>query len=125
MANEITLVGGLSASKGGAVLAPNTLTVQADMTGEDMAFITQTATTSDAALDIGSVATGSFYWLKVYNRDSTNYVELSTDTGGNFDANVILRIPPGAFAGPILVTGVKYIEADTASCDCSVYAVEV
>jgi len=125
MANEITLVGGLSASKGGAVLAPNTLTVQVDMAGNDMAFITQSAETTDAALDIGSVATGSWYWLKVFNRDATNYVELSATTSTAFGDELFVRIPPGAFAGPIMVTGVKYIRANTAACDCSVYAVEV
>jgi hypothetical protein len=124
MANEVTATSNLFASKGGAVIGTAAITLQRDMAGNDMVQATQTiGHSADEALNLGDVATGGYYDLEVYNRDATNYVELSNATGGSFAAGVWCRIPP-LWTSRVHRTGVVYAKADTAACDVTVRAVE-
>ena len=124
MSDEVTATSNLFASKGGAVIGTAAITLQRDMTGNDMVQATQTiGHSADEALNLGDVATGGYYDLEVYNRDATNYVELSNDTGGSFAGAVWCRIPP-LWTSRVHRTGVVYAKADTAACDVTVRAVE-
>jgi hypothetical protein len=124
MANEITVTTNLFAAKASAVIGTAAITKQKDMSGGDMAQVTQTITESaDVALDIGSVATGGHYWLEIFNRDATNYIDIGDATGGSFAASIFARVPANS---SILLhrTGAAYGKANTADVDVSIRAVE-
>lgn len=126
MANEITAVCSLSASKGGASIntvgSSGSATKQFDMTGADMASGTMNVGTTDEALPIpADIATCKMLFIK--NLDATNYVEFSYATGGSFVARV--RIDPGASVMFRPTSTTCYVQANTAACDIFWAAVEV
>lgn len=120
MANEITMVAGLSASKGGAVINPGTMTAQQTMAGEDMMQETVPSTTSAALFTWGGI-TGVPAAVLIKNLDSTNYVEIGGDSGLTVFK---LKLLAGK---SILITpssATMYHKANTASCQLLVVAVE-
>lgn len=127
MADEITINASLKAVKGGAavnsaVAAGGSQTTHT-MSGSDMASFTQLITqAADVALAIPANISpvGDLY---VENRDSTNYLELSTGTGGSFAAGKFAKIRPGRRA-LFQPTGTIYAKANTADCAASATAVE-
>jgi hypothetical protein len=114
MANEIGLTVTLSAAKGGAYTASNQTSVQPNMTGTGMGDQTQSISNSaDSAIALPGSVTGN-YWLKIVNLDTTNFLSLSTATGGSFAAAVFAKLQPGA-ACVFLATRTIYAKADTAA----------
>lgn len=93
MANEATVIAGLSASKNGAVVNPGTNTKLVSMTGNDMAQATVPLTTASTQLNPMGAISGApaAVWLK--NLDATNSILISGETG--FTAVFQLLIPPG------------------------------
>jgi hypothetical protein len=123
MANEVTSTTNLFASKGGAVIGTAAVTLSRDMAGNDMIQATQTIGTADEPIAVGDVNTGAPYDLEIYNRDATNYIELSTASGGSFDGARFSRVPP-LWTVRIHAIGVVHAKANTDPCDVTVRAVE-
>jgi hypothetical protein len=127
MASEISISCSLSASKGGASInsvgTSGGATSTHDMAGADMGSETQTVTqAADVALDIpAGVSPVGDLWIK--NLDATNYIQLSTATGGSFAAAVYAKVRPGrkALYQP---TGTVYAKANTADCRIAFAVVE-
>lgn len=126
MANEITQVVSLLASKSGASIntvgSSGSATKQYDMTGADMASGTMNVGTTDEAIPIpADIATCKLLYLK--NLDATNYIEFSYGTGGAFAA--VIRIDPGMAVIFRPTSTTCYWQANTAACDAFWAAVEV
>lgn len=128
MANEITIVAGLSVSKGGAQIATGTLSKQVTMAGEDMLCQTHLVASgvgNGVTLPLGDLA--SIGQLFVKNLDPTNYVELATDEAMSA-GKIFETLQPGEFylGHPKFVTGATsvYARAHTAACLCVVAACE-
>ena len=118
MANEISLTSKLAVSKGGASITNLTSTETVDMSGVNMSGVVQdvgsgTATSGFEVVEVGDVATGSDYWLHIYNMDSTNYMRVSLTSG----AATHFVIPPGAFFGPskVFASVVPQVNFDTSA----------
>ena len=116
MADEIQISVKLYSAKGGAYLGSETTSVTLDMAGTHMGSGTQAiGTASDEALDLPADITGN-RWLLVKNLEAEggNYIELATDTGGQFSSHTFGRVPA---AGAVLLyaTGTIYAKANTAS----------
>ena len=117
MASEIQFNITFSAAKGGAATSSINRTTPADMTGTGMGDLVQLAGhAADSALALPGSVTGN-YWVMVYNMDPTNFVSISTGTGGAFAAAVFAVVPAGLTAGPFLCTRSLYVKADTADCN--------
>ena len=70
---------------------------------------------------MGDINTGgnTLGYFMVWNRDSTNYVEISYGdaTSTNFNDKKIAKIPAGEAAGPMLaVANIIYAKANVAAC---------
>jgi len=123
MASEITLTAKFVAKKGSAFATsfPDVTTTSVDMAGDNCGNLTQTIGTTAEAIDMGDVNTGgnTLGWFIVWNRDPTNYVQISYGdaSGTNFVDKMIAKIPAGKYAGPLLATSnVIYAKANTAAC---------
>jgi len=81
MANEATIVAGISASKNGAVLAPGTSTTQYSMTGDIMASGVVGTSTSPALLDLGPLTGTSIGGIWFKNLDATDTITISGEVG--------------------------------------------
>lgn len=127
MANEITAVCSLLASKGGASIntvgSSGSATKQFDMTGSDMASGTMNVGNgADEAVPIpADIGTCKLLYLK--NLDATNYIEFSYGTGGGFSA--VIRIDAGMAVMFRPTSTTCYVKANTAACDMFWAAVEV
>jgi hypothetical protein len=122
MANEITLRFSLAAEKGGASIASTTQTKQLTLAGDDMTAPTQLiGHDADEALVTGDVAAPAGYLL-IKNLDASNYVELSTGTGGSFAAGKFAKIRAGC---PCMFQplGPVYAQANTADVRVQIWAV--
>ena len=93
MANEATVIAGLSASKNGAVVNPGTNTKLVSMTGNDMATATVALTTSSTQLNPMGTITGAPGAVFLKNLDATNTILIAGQTG--FSDVFQLSIPPG------------------------------
>lgn len=70
------------------------------------------------ALSIGGVTSSTAQFIYVRNTDATNYVTVSTDSGG---ANPFTRLLPGEqMLVPYNPSSTYYVEAHTAACLCLV-----
>lgn len=117
MANEITIsTKYYCATAGGAYTPSQTITKTLNQTGTNVGSFTQDITTSDAALDIPASVTGNL-WVEINNlgaKTDTNYIEISTATGGSFSASKFGMIPgAGVFAGMIPSGVTWYLESNT------------
>lgn len=125
MANEITITGGLSASKGGAVIATGTKTKLITMTGDDIYCATQAVGTSHEALTIPAEI-GTIGRLFIFNMDATNFITVAigadmTNTFAKIRAGEFISLQPyTATTGPAL-----RVLADTASVNIMVAATEL
>lgn len=119
MANEISTTANFTAIKGGATInvsASKSIT----MSGSDMVQATQNIGTSAEALDFGDI-TGTPAFCIVKNLDSTNYIELATDSGM---VNKFAKILAGQWAAFPPSSGTIYAQANTASCLAQIGAAE-
>lgn len=120
MANEIQIVAGLSASKGGANIATGTKTKLLTMAGDDMYQATQNVGTAHEALLLPAEI-GTLGALMIYNMDTTNYLELAV---GADMTNKIAKIRPGAFCLLEPPSATLRVAANTAAVNILVAAVE-
>ncbi len=100
---------------------PKTVSIAANtkinQTGSRCASGIQTATTSPAALDIGSLGGGTLGRFAIKNLDPTNILTLLTATGGT---DIISLLPgemaQGRFAAAITAPAIES-EASTVNCE--------
>ena len=123
MSAEINASVSLSVSKGGASIATGTLSKTIDMTGSDMATFTQVIGTSNEAVAFPSDISGDVF-LVCKNLDSTNYVELFSDSG---NANLLSKMNPGepCLLARVPSTGKLFSRANTASLTVQFWIDEV
>jgi hypothetical protein len=120
MANELSSNGNFRFTKGGLTTSANASFV-ATVTGQVCAM-NQVATTSWVALNTPA-AIAAIARIFVKNEDATNFIELSTDSGGS---PVLCKLVAGEFNSISLPAAVAalYVRADTASCNVSFIVVE-
>jgi hypothetical protein len=121
MANEITHTSSLSFQKDG--VSGNAMAVagaQHNVSGYRYFRQIQSVTTSEAALQLGSLAT--LGWCIMKNLDATNFIQVRTATGGI----AFLKLKAGETAVFRFGTGVTapFIIADTATCKVEYMIVE-
>lgn len=121
MANELTITGGISASKGGAVIATGTKTKLITMTGNDMFCGTQEVGTSHEALNVPAEI-GTIGWLYIYNTDATNFIEVAI---GSDMTNTFAKIPAGCFISLMPSSSTIRVKADTAAVTVMVAITEL
>jgi hypothetical protein len=113
MANEITRVVSITVSKGGASISSGTISQTIDMTGVDMATITQAIGTSNEALGVPTDVSGDVD-LVVKNLDSANYVEIFKDSG---NTHLLSKLFAGQACSLTNVPAASlYARANTAAC---------
>jgi hypothetical protein len=112
MANELTLTGSLSFTKG-RIAAVGMLKsgLQATVAGT-AGYVrkTQSVGTSAAALDVGDITTPGFVFIQ--NNDVTNYVEVLDSVSGV----ACIRILANEFALFRFTTAAPAVKAHTAAC---------
>jgi len=119
MADELTLSGSMSFSKGGVTLSVAKTGVLVTVSGTKVSEYVQTVGTSEEALILGDIGTPGH--IMIQNLDATNYVSLRRATG---EGNVI-KILAGKFAGPFqLEATAPFVIANTASVAIRVWLVE-
>ncbi len=107
MANELTLSGKISYSKGGAEVTRNLTSTSVTIAGTAIAQGVQSIPTSDTTLTI--VAAPGYVFVK--NLDATNYVQVGPDA-----TNWFLKLFPGQWAiFPINGTAM-HAKANTGAC---------
>lgn len=121
MANEITYVVSLSASKGGASINSGTISDTLDMTGVDMATVTQDVDASNEALDVPADVTGDVH-LVVKNLDSAKTLYVYKD---NADAHLLSKLGPGEACSLRSVPASSlYVKASAADCQIQFWICE-
>ena len=110
MANEITITGSLTGSKGSAGISSGSVSKSFDMAGDDFQTITQTIATTETTLT-PSTGIGTEGAFMIRNLDTANFIELGFSTGV-----YPLKVPPGAPLVGVLNTGDIVAKADTAAC---------
>lgn len=128
MANEISIIAKLTASKGGSSVTNATSTKSVDMTGANMVsdVLTLAIATQTLVPVTGVVDTTANYHLLIYSAAAnTNYIEVYTDLDAY--AAPLSRIYPGQFFFPgLMVGGVDIkLKAITTTADVNIVAVEV
>jgi len=97
MADEIRFSLSLQVSKGGAAIATGTLSDSIDMSGADMATVTQSVSgTADTieALGVPSDVTGDVF-LVIKHNGSSGTVTVSKDNGGPPASHVLSKLSAG------------------------------
>lgn len=119
MANELTISGSMSFSKGGVTTSKSYTGKTVTVSGTKYTKIVQTIGTSEEALDLGDVGTPGYCIIE--NLDATNFVSIRRATGeGNF-----LKILGGKAVGPLMLAATApYAIADTANVAIELTLVE-
>ncbi|AMV30916.1 hypothetical protein VN12_02290 [Pirellula sp. SH-Sr6A] len=120
MADEITILSGISVLKGNLYFSVPAVAYQDDMTGTGgptPGYVT--LGTTEESIALSELSTVGWFWMK--NLDSANYVRWGFSTGVYGG-----RIRAGETAGPFrLEPGTTlYMIANTAACKMLVYAFE-
>jgi hypothetical protein len=120
MADEKTITLKYTATKGGASITTGTLTDTWNMGGADMATGTQAVGTS---VEVATIPADISYPADVIvkNLDSTNFVNVYTDSGGTSQCSKLL---PGTLCYLAGISAIPYLKADTASCQVQWFAFE-
>lgn len=123
MANEITVTAKLAASKGGTSASNATQSFNIDMAGSQVYHANPDITTTAALLSVSPVDSTARYHLFIRNTDSTNEVLLSFNGGSTWPIVIL----PGKSMGPITVAASQtlWLDAQIATCNCEVVAVEI
>lgn len=119
MANEVYTTLSLTASKGGAKIT-HSVSVRADMTGDDMIQTTQVIGTTSELVSFGEIS-GAPQFVLITNLDGTNFVEIGGDTGLTVFK---LKILAGKSILVSLSSATLYAKADTAAVRIQILAVE-
>lgn len=124
MANEVTIVAGVSASKNGAVVNPGTSTKQLTMTGDDMISSTVNVTAAAGGQQItwGGIS-GAPGVVCIKNLDAANFVTFAGQTGFTDVLQIKLLAGESAIFYPASAT--LWAKADTAAVNVLIVAVEV
>ena len=120
MSQEVKVSIAFSASKSGASVNGGTETQTFDMAGSNMTGDTQTVLSASwNALSFGAIS-GAPSGFRIKNLDSTNYIQLSADSGG---ANPLVKLTAGKtnFISPV---GTVYAKANSANVKVQIYAAE-
>lgn len=121
MANEISIIAKLTASKGGTTVTNATSSDSIDMAGTNMCCYIQNIGTTAEALTMTDINTGSAYRVLLRNKDDTNYVDISFDSGSTFPVQIL----PGEICGPIMrPSGSIHARANTAAIELEIVAAE-
>lgn len=131
MAREVTIYAGISAAKNGATIASfnssligGSANIVYDMSGANVGGDPQDiSNAADSAVTMPGGVT-NIGVLVIKNVDPTNYVELSTGTGGTFAANVFDRIKPGMVSILHPTTNAVNAKANTATVKIMKYIAE-
>jgi hypothetical protein len=119
MASELTCTAILKFDKGSMARTLSVGPVQFDVSGTQYTNIVQAVGTSEEVLAVNDTALGG--WLLMINRDTVNYVEWYTGTGGT----VTGKLEPGEFAlFRTNTTADIYLKANTAGCDVEILLVD-
>ena len=115
MADEITLTAAIAYedSEDSDILLALPTDVQVTVSTKKFVHAKQSIGLSEEAIGLGEVT--SLGWSIFINRDSANFINLKTGTGGT----IIMKIPAGKCAGPFLFgSGITapFAIADTAAC---------
>lgn len=119
MADELAISARLSYAEGDISDFLEMLPANFNVTGSRYAHNTYTATTSATAIPIPAGTLGFAIFI---NRDTTNYVELKTATGGVMFAKI--KAGEGAMFRFPSATTAPFILANTASCTVEYMIVE-
>ena len=120
MANEITMVAGLSANKGGSVVNPGNQTKQLTMANSAMTQYALSLTTAATLVSFPGFA-GVPACVLIKNNDATNYIEVGGDSGLTVFK---LKVLPGESVLLTPSSATMYFKANTASCNVFVVAVD-
>jgi hypothetical protein len=109
----------LSAVKNGSTIRIDT-TDLTTLTGNPTYHGVQSIATSSTALEIGAVVTDGTIFIA--NRDATNFVEVSVDTGFASD-NVFAKLFPGQWMYVPVKTRTLFVRANAAACliECAAF----
>ena len=98
MANEINIISGFTASKGGvAVSLSGNKTTSMATTANNLIHTVQDVGTSPENVQLGDISTADEYMVALKNLDSTAYIDVDFYSG---DASSQVRIRPGETSGP-------------------------
>ncbi len=118
MANELTLGFSLGYLKNNTTVQAAVAALQATVAGNGLNSLTAySAPTAETAIPLGSVTTPGG-WLAIVNTDSSNFVTVRTQVGGEKMAELLpgyFMILPMPRTSPIVVPSTQ---SDTAPCLC-------
>lgn len=117
MANELSINQSLTFAKGNYRLSITPGNLQFTVTGTLFEHNTVTVTTSDGALNKGSIGTIGYCYVR--NLDATNYVDVGVD-----GTNYVVRLKPGENALFPVHGSAVHAKANTASCNVEYAFVE-
>lgn len=137
MANEIGFTAKLTVQKSGVTVTQQTSTKTQSMATAltKLHHTVQSVGTSEESVSVGDVdisnATGDQYLVLFYNRNATNYVEVSVKYAATPSYWVIGVMRPGEPWGPARIPkldgsslGGLFLKANTAACDVEVTVCE-
>jgi hypothetical protein len=128
MADEIRVSMSLQVAKGGAAIATGTLSDVIDMTGADMATVTQlVSTTADAieALDVPADVAGDVY-LVIKHNGASGTLTISKDNGGPPASHVLSKLTSGESCFLTRVpSATLYVASSTAATPIQFWIAEV
>jgi hypothetical protein len=123
MSKEITVSASLSVALGGSSVA-SSRSVALDIVGTNVVSeLFTTPYAADQALDLSNLA--NLGYLLIENLDATNFLQISTATGGGFAAAVFAKVRPLSVFLAQPGTKTLYIKADTAAVITKMTAVEI
>lgn len=117
MANELTLNASIEYSDSVDVEASAAITdLLRTLTTSKVLKTKQSVGTSEEALIVGDISTRA--WCMLINRDTTNFINVKTGTGGTIFAKLLA----GEFCLLRLGSGAQspFVIADTASCELEI-----
>lgn len=118
MANELTLSGSLSFSKGGVTASASKTGLLVTVSGTEYTELIQEIGTSEEALTIGDIGTLGYVYIE--NLDATNFVEIRPGSG----TADLIKIKAGEFAIFRAALNGPYAIADTAACRVKLVLIE-
>lgn len=121
MADEITIISGLSVTKTNLTATIPTTSASVDLTGTRFIRNCQTVGTTYEAITVGDL--GSAGWCYIKNTDATNYVEFGLEVTGAFYPFV--KILAGETAGPMKLSTLSIFgRANTGAVVADIFILE-
>jgi len=121
MADEITIIAGISVAKSNLSATIPTTSSTVDLSGTKFIRNCQAVGTTYEAVSVGDLSSAG--WCMIKNLDTTNYVEFGVEVSAAFYPFV--KILPGETAGPFkLATLSAFARANTASVVADIFITE-